>query len=917
MRIRVLGRLAMDLGDGPVDAPPGMPGRLLGYLALHPGRRSRAHVAGQLWPDCSPEVARHRLRTALWEVQRTTAGVRLVDVARHDLSLEEGVDVDLWHARSLVEDGEYEEALRLLAPGLADELDQSWAEGARQKVAELRQRALELAMQDAERGQRPDLAVPYARELVQVDLLSEAAHRELVRLLAASGDRGAAMAAYEEMRRVLETELGIGPSPESRQLLAQLGSDAPPAEMKSVTHPGRRPAVPVSSTPLLGRDDDLTRLHASVIAQRLVCVVGPAGVGKSRLAFAVAELEVRRGCRVSVAELATTRRGDAVDFVVAAALGLPAGLRRDIRYAMVDFLETEPGLLVLDNCEHVLERAADLVAHLLRWSPSTRILATSRAALGLPAEQRWPLMPLPVPDRDDDESTILDSPSVRLLVAAATRANPSTRPQRHDARQLAELVRHLDGLPLALELAAARVGVLGAEVLTQRLVAGLDTLSPRPPPAGAGTSRRARDIGRHDSLLRTLAWSAALLSPHDRTLLGLISLLPGPFPLDAARELAASVEVAVEPVEGLNRLVEASLVQVHPDEVRCYSTLETIRTFGSTLLPADTAARGRQGLVSWAERFADDAKRRGLTAEERVHAELTLFLPLVRAAVLEAWERDNHKAVDRIVMSIEGWSTWREQSEVWAWIVRAADEQPADGADAELLRMGALAALRQGDITTQRRLTGRCVDAHPAGPTGESAIQARMTLAWADGRWDDIIDLYPLLPIQAHIGDDSLLAKALIGTGQHEAAVTLARRMRTRAVGSGASLQGLALVTEAQACMAAGMDGASEQVAPLLRAARALYRSVGSSGLLAALDSDAGLNALRHGRPDDARGALRAACLHWLITGNTMRLGPALEGLNLALAETGRADAAERIRDAHRQGTLTARQLAAWVPPVA
>jgi len=547
---------------------------------------------------------------------------------------------------------------------------------------------------------------------------------------------------------------------------------------------------------------------------------------------------------------------------------------------MVDRLELEPRLLVLDNCEHLLAPVRDLVTHLLRWSAGTRVLATSREPLALPGEHTLRLLPLSVPAEGDNEQVILASPAVQLLSSAARRGNSQVTPQTHGADELARLARRLDGLPLALELAAARIPSLGVTVLADRLAAGLDVLS-------AG---RAASGGRHDTLLNTLEWSLTMLSPHEQTLLGLLSLLPGPFPMTAVEAVVRAAGVPTDPVVGLARLVEASLIQVHRDEVWCYSALETIRVFGSRLLDDETAALARHGLVRWAVWFADDVRRRVFTAEERVHAEVVRFLPLVRAALQEARDRDEVEAQRRIITGIEGWSTWREQPEVWAWVSELAAREPEEHADANVLRMGALAAWRLGRMQLMRALSERCVAADPGGATGATAAAALMLLAFAERRWADVAELAG--PVCAAGGTDravamTLVAAALARVGRPQAALDAARTARRDAERLGTpSVRALALLAEARACAGAEpmlADGRSEA---MLAEARLLADSVGSAELVASIDKERGLQALRR----------------------------AIDGLAESLVETGRPDVARRLLKTAQNGELTGPQLAAFLP---
>ncbi len=908
LRIRVVGALGLEDDGRPVPLPRGLARRLLAFLALHPGQHPRAQVAAGLWPEVSDDVALHRLRTTLYEVRRALPSVApfLLRVADVDVGLHPDVAVDLVEARALLEAGALEAALDILAPGLAEEIAQEWGEQGRRDAEAWRLRALERLAHDS-----ADVAVAlaYARQRLELAPLSEVAHADVIRLLLASGDRAGAMEAYERLRQVLDAELGVGPSVASRRLLTEMHDDD--ARRAAMGGQGTRPRVPVPMVPLIGRDEDLVQLDALVHAHRLVSVVGPAGVGKSRIALALAQAHADRGVPVAVAELATTARGESCDYVVAAALGVLAGPGRRIRDAVVDRLELEPGLLVLDNCEHLLDPVRDLVADLLRSSPATTVVTTSREPLANPGEHVVRLPPLPVPAEDDDDGLVRASPAVELLSAAVERRSPDALGASDVVRGLARIARRLDGLPLALELAAARIPSVGVRVLADRLDRGLDVLSARPGSLDRPGGAPGR---RHDSLIGALDMSMTLLSPRERTLLGLVATLPGPFPLSAAEELVNAAGLTVDCVVGMARLVEASLIQSHPGDPWSYSSLQTIQIFGRTLLDDDVARRAQSGLVRWAAWFAQDVGTREDVDEAAVNAEVTRFLPLVRAALQVARDQDDVPAQRRIVTGVEGWSVWRDQPEVWSWITDLAAREPEEDPDAEVLRMGALAAWRLGRADAMRTFTARCVAADPGGPGGGAASAALTMLAYAERRWADVLDQVERIPFVddgSRIINETLASTALVRTGRPEAALEAARIARRDAERIGApSILALALLAEAQASDARPATE-SDRSMEILVEARALADSVGSTELVAAIDKERGVEALKRGRPDLALGPLTSACLHWLGTGNEGPISRALRGLADALEATGRTDAARRLRDAARDGQLTPARLAA------
>ncbi|HEY0140817.1 MAG TPA: BTAD domain-containing putative transcriptional regulator [Thermoanaerobaculia bacterium] len=336
------------------------------------------------------------------------------------------------------------------------------------------------------------------------------------------------------------------------------------------------PRPPVSLTSLVGRERELRDLGALVAAQRLVTVTGVGGSGKTRLA---AELALRRDWQridsVAWVELASCE-GQSVVHQVAAALSL-----RDST-ALVDALRERDLLLVLDNCEHVVGPAAELASMLLAHCPQLRILATSREPLGVAGERVWPVPP------------IAESEAIELFVERAAAVDPSFALTDDNRPAVAEICRRLDGIPLAIELAAARVRVLTPEQMTARLADRFAILS-----GGARTA-----ISRHRTLRAAIDWSYALLSESEQQLLAELSVFAGSFALEAVEAIRGG-----EVLDLLSGLVDKSLVVASSRRgaVR-YSLLETIREYAAEHLQKREEVRRAHALayLAMARDAADD-----------------------------------------------------------------------------------------------------------------------------------------------------------------------------------------------------------------------------------------------------------------------------------------------------------------------
>ena len=411
--------------------------------------------------------------------------------------------------------------------------------------------------------------------------------------------------------------------------LYQLGTaDFPPLRTVPRTN------LPAQLTSFVGREREREELAALIPGTPLVTLTGVGGCGKTRLALEAARRalpDFRDG--VHVAELATLTKPQFVADAVAGALGAPERGERPMTDLLAEYLRSQ-SLLVLDNCEHLLEACASLVTRLLSTCPGLRVLATSREPLGVPGERVYRLQPLPVPDRGDSPVDPAGSDAVTLFLerAAATGWEPDTSAETLET--IASICRELDGLPLALELAAARTQVLSVGEIAARLDDRFRFLR----------SSRGSHEPRHETLGATMAWSYGLLTEDERALLARLSVFAGGFTLVTAAIVCLRGDTD-STLELLTRLVQASLVLVDATGKKArYHMLETVRRYAAERL----AERGetQETRDRHAECFAGDPKdvARFWPAEgwgTKLFLRTTVDLDNLRAALDWASERES------------------------------------------------------------------------------------------------------------------------------------------------------------------------------------------------------------------------------------------------------------------------------------
>ena len=593
MEIRLLGSLEVVSSSGQrVEIGSAKQRELLALLAAHaPGVVSTDRLIDGLWGgegDHRRSLRFHvsKLRDAIDPGRREqvivteSPGYRL-DLDRASLDVqhfaalatraEELAGHDLAEASPLLE-----EALALWRGSAYAEFEYAdWARGEIVRLEELRLVATGLSI-DAElaRGHHAE-SVPNLESLVVEHPLRERFWHQLMVALYRSGRQPEALRAY---RRACDAfaELGVTPSEDLERLETQILMRDPALDVAiSESAVGNLPA-PLSS--FVGREADVVEVRKLVVGRRLVTLVGPGGVGKTRLALETARRSAGRFRDGTwVIELAGVDESDLVGSQVADALGVVDGSARDVATDLVDAMRERDLLLVMDNCEHLVGPVAALTADLLAGCPRLHVLVTSRQPLGIEAETTWHTEPLSVGAVQDTALDVARAeappPAVQLFFDRVRAAQPSLEITAEDEPLASDVCRQLGGLPLAIELAAARLRLMSLRQLAQRLDDQFEVLTNGPTHA----------VEHHRAMRATLDWSYDLLDPPEQTLFRRLSVFRGGFTLDAAERFHTT-----DPPDGattlqlLGHLVDASMVEPAPGDR--FTMLEPIRQYGLLVL---------------------------------------------------------------------------------------------------------------------------------------------------------------------------------------------------------------------------------------------------------------------------------------------------------------------------------------------
>ena len=656
LRYGILGPLAIWAADGtPIRLASEQQRLLLAVLLVHANRTVSAdRLIDELWGDQLPTDPRVALRTQVSRLRkRLDDGALVTDDAGYRLA----VAADAYDAARfevLLAAGRVDDALALWRSDAFSEFgDRGFAQAEAFRLNELRLAARE---QRGERLLESGRAVDAIADLES--LLADAPGRErtrglLMRALYNAGRQTDALEVYEAWRAHLAEDRGLTPSPDLQQLEHQIldhalgAGDEDAAVAAGVAWHG----LPRPTSSFVGREDALADVTDALRDQRIVVLCGPGGVGKTRLAVeaarTVAELYPHG---VAFCDLSSVAHDADVVRVVAGAVGLDERSTRRLEDQLVSWLEHRHCLLVVDNCEHVISGAAKLVDHLVQRTAGVTILATTREPLGVDGEQLVPVQPLTTDGSDASAS--------RLFIDRARSVLPSFAGSDYRGDAIEEICRQLDGLPLAIELAAARMRGMTLDDLAGGLDRRFQLL------VGA---RRADE--RHRSLRAVLDWSYDLLSPQEQRVFDQLAVFSSWFDLDAAHAVVGDDLSSDVATDAVLRLVDCSLaVARHGARSSQYAFFDSMRSYGvERLRDRGALEAARDQHAGWALTLAEDAAGGLAGPDEGVWASrVTRHFAEMRAAHDWLVGRDPPAAL-RLIAALRPYALWRRAVELGRW----------------------------------------------------------------------------------------------------------------------------------------------------------------------------------------------------------------------------------------------------------
>jgi len=669
---QILGPLVVVLSDGmKVESLPPKQLAILTLLIVHRGQvMSAERITEEVWGEDAPGTGLKALQYHISKLRdrlepdrsRGTGGSVVLtrgagyvvevpdsrlDAARFEGLLTEALALDASDAsprRAILDT-----ALALWRGRALDavaSMPSTHAEG--ERLDELRIVALESRIEaDLALGQHAAI-VAELEVLTNRHPLRERLWGQLMLALYRSGRQAEALRAYQTARTILGEELGVDPSAALRDLEARMLAQDESLDPPVATSRTARTNIPAQVSNFIGRTEAVPTVERLVKEQRLVTLLGPGGVGKTRLAIQVAPALMEQfGDGVILVELGGLSDPAQLPKAVRLALGVSQEAGRSTLEVVCEYLATRSVLIVLDNCEHVIDMSAELVTAMLGAAPRLHVLATSREPLRTPGETTWPVPPLDFPAAGAPVDFENPTEAMSLFVDRARAVNQEFTLNEENAVAVADICRRLDGLPLAIQLAAARSRALSVHDLVARLDDRFALL--------AGQERGV--MAHHQTLEATVAWSYDLLSDAERTLFDCLGVFANSFALEAVEHVASAAGLGRgEAVALLSSLVDKSLVSTtrSPNETR-YRMLETVRDYAKLrLLSHPDPAIITRAHTEWVLSFALQANAELMGPGRTLwSARILTTFDDMRAVLERSYNEDDPESGVRLISAME------------------------------------------------------------------------------------------------------------------------------------------------------------------------------------------------------------------------------------------------------------------------
>jgi predicted ATPase/DNA-binding SARP family transcriptional activator len=587
LEVRLLGMFEVKYKKKSISIPSRPSQSLFAHLLLSAGTpHRREKLAGMLWSDSLEETARDNLRHSLWRIRKALPSTPKAEyLLTDDLSIAFNASSEYWldaaELEKLSENTSAAELISVLSeyqgellPGFYDE----WVVLEREHLSSIFEHHMARLLSLLKAESRWLDVLDWAERWIKLGQKPEPAFQALMSAHAAKGDMSKVAATYERCVKSLR-EFGIEPSNQTKELYENLksGKDTP----KPIPIPTKLVAkeissnIPVTLTSFIGRGKELKEIARLLSSSRLVTLTGPGGVGKTRLAIQTANDANKKfkDCVFWVGLVGLSNE-NLIPQQIAQSLNVREIPNEPLIETLKTYLKPKQILIVLDNCEHMIRACAEYAEQLLAACPRLKILATSIESLGLFNETTWQVPSLPLPEMQGSLSLkdLKEFASIELFYERANHAKSGFVWDERNASSVAQICRRLDGIPLAIELAAARIKVLSVDEIAGRLDDRFSLLT-----AGSRTA-----IPRHQTLRATIDWSYELLTKPERVLLRRLSVFAGGFTLEAAEAVCSQGMKRSDSLDLLGRLVDKSLVIVEADsevgETR-YRLLETLRQY--------------------------------------------------------------------------------------------------------------------------------------------------------------------------------------------------------------------------------------------------------------------------------------------------------------------------------------------------